>query len=53
MFAQVAIAPENENIDSLGAQDYQVKEVIRGRPTRDTTRLMVTMGIKEVLKNME
>ena len=52
-FAQVAIPPENVDTEGLGAQDYQVKEVVLGRPTRDTTKLMVTMGIKEVLKKME
>ena len=49
----MAIPPNNVDTESLSAQDYQVKEVILGRPTWDTTRIMVTMEIKEFFRNME
>ena len=53
LFAQVAIPLDNIDTKILGAQDHQIKEVILGRPTLDTTILMVTMGIKGVFRNME
>ena len=49
----MSIPPANIDAKGLDAQDYQIKEVMLGRPTLDTTRLMVTMGIKEVFRNME
>ena len=53
LFAQVAIPPPDVDVENLGPQDYQIKEVMLGKPTLDTTRLMVTMGIKEVSKILE
>ena len=53
MFAQVAIPPKDTNVENLGLQDYELKEVMFGRPTQDIAQLMMTMGIKEVIKNME
>ena len=37
LFAQVVFPPEDTNVENLGPQDYQLKEVILGRPTWDTT----------------
>lgn len=34
-FAQVAIPLDDTNIESLGIQDYQIKEVLLGKPTWD------------------
>ena len=50
---QVAIPPSDADTQSLGPQDYQIREVMLGKATLDTAKLMVTMGIKEVFKSME
>ena len=53
LFDQVAIPPLDTDVESLGPQDYQIREVILGNPMLDTDRLMVTMGINEVFKSLE
>lgn len=40
------------DVESLGPKDYELKNVMLGKPTWDASRLMVTMGIKEIMKNM-
>ena len=49
----MAISPLNADVEDLTPQDYQIIEVMLGKPSLDTTRLMVTMGIKEVFRNLE
>ena len=53
LFAQVAHPPESANADAISLKDYKLKDIMLGRPTRDTTQQMMSMGIKEVLKHME
>ena len=53
LFAQVAIPPLDADVESLGPQDYQIRDDMLGKPTLDIARLMVTMGIKEVFKSLE
>ena len=52
LVAHLVVPPGDTDVESLGPKDYQVKNVILGRPTRDASRLMVTMGVKELMKNM-
>ena len=47
------IAPPNVDVKYLIPQDYQIREVMLGKSTLDTTKLMVTMGIKEVFRSLE
>ena len=49
----MAHPPEGTETDAVSFEDYKVKDVILGKPTRDTARQMMTMGVKEVLKHME
>ena len=49
----MAITPPDVDVQNLGPQDYQIREVMLGKSTLDTTRLMVTMGIKDVFKILE
>ncbi len=37
----------------LSPKDYQIREVLLGRPTVDTTKVLITMGIKEVFRHMD
>ena len=53
LFAQVATPPPDANVEDLSPQDYQIRLVMHGRPTLDTTKLMVTLGMKEVLRNFK
>ena len=48
----VVVPPGDTDVESLDPKDYEVKNVFLGRPTRDASRLMVTMGIKELMKDM-
>lgn len=52
-FSQVAIPPLDADVEDLTPHDYQIREVILGKPTLDTTKLMVTMGMKEVFRSLE
>ena len=49
----MAIPPPNADVEDLTPQDYQIKEIILRKPTLDTTKLMVTMGMKEVFRSLE
>lgn len=53
LFSHVAIPPSQSNIEELTPQDYQIKEVMLGKPTLDTTKLIVTIGMKEVFRSLE
>lgn len=37
LFSQVAIPPEDTKVESLGPKDYQLRYVMLGKPTWDTT----------------
>lgn len=49
-FAQVAIPSLNTKIEDLSPYYYQIREVMLGMPTLDTTKLM---GMKEVFRSLE
>lgn len=53
LFAQVVVPPLDTEVEDLTPHDYQIREVMLGKPTLDTTKLMVTMGMKEVFKSLE
>ena len=53
LFTQLAIPPLDLEITDLDPQYYQKREVILGKPTLDTTKFMVTMGMKEVFRSLE
>ena len=53
LFAQVALPLEGRDVEGLSVEDYELKDVMLGRPTQDSTQKMMTMGVKEVLKHME
>ena len=53
LFAQVAHPPEGTDVEAISLEDYEVKDIMLGRPTWDTAQQMMTMGVKEVLKHME
>ena len=52
LFAKVAHPPKGVDA-AVSVKDYEVKDIMLGRPTRDTARQMITMGVKEILKHME
>ena len=37
LFAQVAHLPEGTDTNAVSLEDYKVKDIMLGRPTRDTT----------------
>ena len=43
--AHIAIPPPNANTKDMTPNDYQIKEVILGRTTIDTTKVLITMGV--------
>ena len=47
------IHPLDADVEDLTPQDYQIREVMLGKPTLNTARLMVTIGIKEVFRSLE
>lgn len=53
LFSHVAIPPLHSNIEELDPWDYQIREVMLGKPTLVTAKLMVTIAIKEVFKSLE
>lgn len=53
LFSHVVIPPPHANIEDLTPSDYQNKEVLLGKPTLDTTKVLITMGVKEVFKQVD
>ena len=53
LFSHVSIPPLHTDIEDLTVKDYQIKEFVQGKPIVDTTKLMITMGIKEVFRHLE
>lgn len=49
----MALPPEGSDAEGLSLEDYELKDVMLGRPTQDSAQQMMTMGVKEVLKYME
>lgn len=45
--------PPHIDVEELTPRDYQVREIVLGKPTLDTAKLLVTTGMKEVFKNLE
>ena len=45
-FTQVAHPPEGANVEPVSLEDYEVKDIMLGRPIWDTTRQMMNMGVK-------
>lgn len=51
-FAQVVVPHGDTDVESLGPKDYELNFFFLGKSTWDASRLMVTVGIKEIMKNM-
>ena len=45
----MALPLEGIDVERISLEDYEMKDVMLGRPIRDTTQKMMTMGVKEVL----
>lgn len=53
LFDHVAISPPHVDINNLTPKNYQIREVMLGKPTVDIAKLMVTIGMKEVFRHLE
>ena len=51
--AHIAIPPLHVDPRELTPTDYQIKEVLLGRPMVDTTKVLITTCIKEVFRRMD
>ena len=49
----MAILTLDTIIEELTPQNYQIREVMLENPRLDIAKLMVTMGMKEVVKSLE
>ena len=51
--SHIVIPPLHADNKDLTPKDYQIKEVLLGRPIVDTTKVLITRGIKEVFRHMD
>lgn len=51
--AHISIPPPHVDTEDLTPKDYEIKEVLLGRPMVDKTKVLVAMGINEVFKHMD
>ena len=51
--AHISIPPPHVDIEDLTPKDYQIREVLLGKPMVDTTKVLITMGIKEAFRHMD
>lgn len=45
--------PPHVDTKELIPKDYQMKEIILGKPTMDTMKVLITIGLKKVFKYMD
>lgn len=53
LLAHIAIPPPHADTEELTPKDYQIKEIMLGRPMVDTAKAMIITGIKEVFIHMD
>lgn len=53
LLANIVIPPPHAETKELTPKDYQMKEIILGNPTKETMKVLVTIGLKEVFKHMD
>lgn len=53
LFAQVAHPLEGTYVEVVSLEDYEVKDIMLENSTQDIAQQMMTMGVKDILKNME
>lgn len=53
LFSHVSIPPLHADVEELIPKDYQIREVVVGKPTLDTAKLMVKNGIREMFRHLE
>ena len=50
MVAQIAIPLPNAYEEAITPKDYQVQEVILGKPSKDIAKALMTLSLKQVLQ---
>lgn len=47
------IPPSHADTKELTPKDFQIKEVILGKPTVDMVKILITMGLKNVFSHLD
>lgn len=50
LIAHISIPSPHVDVSSIEASNFQMEEVILGKPTKDTTKALTTLGLKKVFK---
>ena len=50
LLSHITIPPPHDGTRDLTPKDYQIREVLLGKPTIDIAKVMITTGIREVFK---
>ncbi len=53
LVAHIAIPPPHGDASTIQASDFQMQEVILGKPTKDTTKEMTTLGLKHIFRQLD
>ena len=53
LLAHITIPPPHAYTEELTPKDYQIREIVFGRPTVDTKKVMITTSMKEVFRHVE
>ena len=53
LIAHIVIPPPLIDIEDISPKDYQMKEVVLGKATKDTPKLLTTTGFKEVFQHLD
>lgn len=53
LVAHITIPPPRADIETITTQDYQMQEVILGKSTKDTAKVLTIMGLKKVFHHLD
>lgn len=53
LIAHIAIPPPHRDIQTAQPVDFQIREVILGKPTRHTAKAMTTLGLKHIFSQLD
>ena len=53
LVAHIAFPPPHGDVSVVQASDFQIQEVILGKPTKDIAKAMTTLGLKHILRQLD
>ena len=53
LVAHIAIPPPHGDVSTVQASNFEMQEVILGKPTKDTAKAMTSLGLKHIFRQLD